>query len=82
VEITMIHLDREDQRLLTQIDSKPYKFYSLTDLLPKINQLSGYKVTQFESRLNRLNEARIIYKIAIKEKTYYFSPKAETEENN
>ncbi len=75
----MDSLDTQDQKLITQIDTKPYKFYLLTDLLPKTNQLSRNQVKRFESRLNRLNEARIIYKVAIKEKTYYFSPKAETD---
>jgi hypothetical protein len=78
----MIRLDIEDQKVISQIDSKPFMLYSLADLLPKTSQISGNQVTLLESRLNRLNEARIIYKVAIKDKIYYFSPKAETEENN
>jgi hypothetical protein len=78
----MHRLDIEDQKVISQIDSKPYRLYSLAELLPKNRTISGNQATLLESRLNRLNEARVIYKVAIKEKIYYFSPKAETEENN
>ncbi len=76
-------LDIEDRRIISKLDRKPYRFYSLTDLLPKTeNQLSVNqdKVKQFESRLNSLNMQRIIYKVALRENAYYyFSPKAETD---
>jgi hypothetical protein len=74
--------DVEDQKVISKIESKPYRLYLLPELLPKTRQISGNQAMLLESRLNRLNEARIIYKVAIKDKIYYFSPKAETEENN
>jgi hypothetical protein len=76
------NFDREDKRILSRINRKPYRFYSLTDLLPKTDdQLSANQdlINQFEIRLNQLNESRIIYKVAIEAKTYYFSPKAEND---
>jgi hypothetical protein len=73
----MARLDIEDEALITQIDTKPYRLYLLTDFLQMTQNPK-----QLESRLNRLNDARIIFKVSVKNKTYYFSPKAETAENN
>jgi hypothetical protein len=78
----MITLDAEDRRIISQINSKPYRFYSLTELLSRTDNLlsANQDITkQLESRLNQLNYSKIIYKVVIKEKTYYFSPKAETD---
>ncbi len=78
----MFNFDKEDQRILSQIDSKPYRLYTLTDLLPKttfkLSTNQGLR-KQLESRLNHLNNFKIIYKVVIEKITYYFSPKAETE---
>ncbi len=78
----MDNLDRQARMILSQIDSKPYRLYTINDLLLNIDECTNQNITkEFESRLTSLNDERLIYKVKIKEKTYYFSPKAETDKS-
>ena len=72
--------DTEDQRILSLIESKPYKLYSITDLLPVTKEsysVKQQKVKELEPKLERLFKTNSIRKTIINENPFYYSPNTE-----
>ncbi len=78
----MDSLDSEDRRIIGIIETKPFRLYSSTEFLPTAKKQATLKLDtlrEIEQTLNHLNDLKIVYKMAVQGRTYYFSPKAEIE---
>ncbi len=76
----MYSLDNEDRRIIGIIETKPFRLYSSAEFLPAAKKQAIIKLDtlrEIEQTLNHLNDLKIVYKMAVQGRTYYFSPKAE-----
>ena len=71
-------LEPKDTELLAKIESKPYRAYEFSDLIPKGNDLL-FAIAQaltLRDSLNRLVEKGLVKSKNIRGKTFYISSKA------